>query len=622
MFRSLVLIALTIACSEPVETPLPPDAGSTQDAIVQLPKVGCAGCLVFTGGTVFDGTNAGIGTVVVEGTEVREVVLGDVEIEDGQVIDLAGKTIMPGLFDMHVHSPASAAVDGFLPGDPFPLHFKAMLRSGVTSFLDLGTSQRSIFEYRKRLREGQLLGPRLFAAGPLVTATGGHPCYTGTPPGDACVFIDAPEEADALIPPVLERDPDVVKIVVESGVLGHPLPQLGAESIGRVNTLAEAAGKAVIAHVSEAEDVEIVLDQGVRALAHVPGEDEISDDLAARLASLRVLMVPTLVVYERLALLSHSDLAFLDAPSLGDDVPADVLTGLRDPVNRMRLTTPDYMEWSQSAFDTARANFTKAVAAGVTIAAGTDAGNPGTFHGRALHRELELYVENGMTPIQALAAATKNAADFLSQTKLGRLEPGATADLLIVDGDATADITAIEHTSMVILDGTAIDRDALVLARETSLVRTPIVDLPEGSTCFDPSECAGGTYCGWQRVCSQECSFLQLCADGSACFPQDNSQNAGFCYEGDGCDPVAQNCENGEACIWLGNAASLCWVAGLAAAGETCDPGQLCAPGFECDFATNVCIQICDPMDPAACPAPLSCTDISADAGLPIGECR
>ncbi len=551
------------------------------------------------------------------------MVFGEVEVESGQVIDLTGQTILPGLFDLHVHSPASSAVDAFLlTGDRYQPHFKAMLRAGVTSYLDLGTSERAIFEYRQRLRDGVLLGPRLFAAGPLVTATGGHPCYSGSPPGDACLFADTPAKADALLPELLSRHPDVVKIVLESGVLGHALPQLAADSIGRVQALASAAGIKVIAHVSESEDVEIVLDQGVRALAHVPSQDELSTALAERMASEGVVMVPTLVVFERLSQLSNDDLGFLDAPNLSDDVPSVVIESLRDPTSRTRLSDPAYMEWSSSSFDRAQANFRRAVAAGVKIAAGTDAGNPGTFHGPSLIRELELYVENGLEPIRALEAGTKSAADFLGRSDLGRLEAGALADLLIVEGDAGADITALEHPVAVYRDGVEVDRAALALSRDTSLVTTPIAGRPEGATCFAESECVGGTYCGWQEVCAPVCGAIAGCATGSACFPQDGSQTAGFCYEGDGCDPLLQDCTNGEACIWLGNAATLCWVAGQAEAGEPCDPGQLCAPGLDCDFATDTCVQLCDPTDPGACTAPATCVDQSASAGLPIGECH
>jgi hypothetical protein len=112
------------------------------------------------------------------------------------------------------------------------------------------------------------------------------------------------------------------------------------------------------------------------------------------------------------------------------------------------------------------------------------------------------------------------------------------------------------------------------------------------------------------------------CAVGSACFGTSFIGDNGFCYQGDGCDPLAQNCENSEACIWLGNGASLCYFSSTSTAGQSCINGN-CAQGNQCDLRANICHEICDPnMAMPACPDLTSCTDVSAEAGLPIGECR
>src|SRR5437899_3068528 len=129
------------------------------------PDVGCDGCIVLQNGIVFDGVRAATGTVVLRGASVDSVTLGPVRATRGEVVPLDGKTVLPGLFDLHVHTPAPSGPYGFYPTtDQVPPHLKAMLRNGVTSFLDLGSSARLIFEYRQRLRDGRLDGPNMFPA--------------------------------------------------------------------------------------------------------------------------------------------------------------------------------------------------------------------------------------------------------------------------------------------------------------------------------------------------------------------------------------------------------------------------------------------------------------------------
>lgn len=283
------------------------------------------------------------------------------------------------------------------------------------------------------------------------------------------------------------------------------------------------------------------------------------------------------------------------------------------------MTSPAAQELYGRWLDSAQASFRTCLEAGVTIATGTDAGNPGTFHGRAMRRELALYVENGMRPIEALEAATRTAADALGRSDLGRIEAGAIADLLIVEGDATMDIEALSRVRAVYRAGRALDLDALSVQSETSLTNEPTTDLAEGQTCLSPDECNEELYCGWQYVCAERCRTSSDCASGSAClYPQ---PLLGFCYVGDGCDPIAQDCENGEACIWLGNEATLCWYASTQGPGEPCSATGTCAPGAQCNFATNRCVQLCAPAGSDECPEGQTCIDRSEEAGVPVGEC-
>jgi imidazolonepropionase-like amidohydrolase len=584
-------------------------------------RIGCDGCTVLTGGMVFDGTSAGLGAVALRDGAIEQVAYGPVTVEAGEVIDVSGRTVLPGLFDMHEHSRGDGAPYGyFSDASVTETNDKARLRSGVTSILDVGSPARMIFEHRARLRDGRVLGPNLFAAGPLVTAHGGHPCRNGSPGGDYCVFIDDAADVATELPPLLAQEPDVIKVVIEAGTPEQPLPRLSDDAVHALGAAARADGLRMIAHVSTSADVELALDAGILLFAHIPGEDRIDRALADRLVREGAVIVPTLAVYDSLARISTGTLEDLDASDITDDVPLPVLAAFEDPALLAYMTAPEtqalYAGWRENAL----ANFRTCLEAGVTMVAGTDAGNPGTFHGRALRRELALYVENGMSPIDALAAATREPADVLGRSDLGRLEPGAIADLLIVDGDATSDIAALGSVHAVYRAGRALDLAGLSVRSDSSLVIAPSVDLAAGATCLGEGECGDRLYCGWQSVCAATCGTAGGCATGSACFPQ-ASGTEGFCYPGDGCDPLAQGCANGEACIWLGNGATLCWYAAEPIGGEPCSALGVCAPGHQCDFTTSRCVELCDPRRTDGCSGGRTCRDRSAEAGVTVGEC-
>ncbi|MFT3766159.1 MAG: amidohydrolase family protein [Minicystis sp.] len=588
-------------------------------------EVGCAGCTVLRGGTVFDGTQAGRGAVVLDHEVVKEVVFGDVTVTKGQVVDVTGKTVLPGLVDMHVHLQAdSVPLGGSLgEGGHNEDHLKSMLRAGVTSYLDLGSSAHLIFEYRRRVEAGDMLGPRVFAVGPLLTPTGGHPCYAGSPPGDSCIFIDAPADVGASFSKLVAQGPDLIKVVIEGGAV-KPIPRMTEPSVAAIQQAAQSAGIPVIAHVSTAADMEDALTAGVTHFAHMPSEDLVTPALAQKLVARHAVVVPTAAVMDGFYAVSHGTLAALDDPKLRDDVPDEVIASLRNPKDLSYMTTAKYQQLTATWRDNTMANLKTCMAAGVTLASGTDAGNPGTFHGLALARELSLYVEAGMSPVDALVTATRTAADVLRRPDLGRLAPGAKADVLVVDGDATKDIGALRRVARVYKGGSLVDRAALALPAKTSLTRKPTTGVAAGGTCLGPSECGPGLTCDFDAVCVRTCSGFGGCAGGSACLPDLDDPNSGYCYPSDHCDPIAQSCVNGTACVPLGNGATACWYAGTGSNGQPCSPEGTCAVGSTCSFTTNTCMDLCDPAGVSGrkCPLGKKCKDASSWTGLAVGLCQ
>jgi imidazolonepropionase-like amidohydrolase len=578
----------------------------------QAPDDSCEECTALTGGQIFDGTRGGMGTVIVEGRQIVKIVWGEAHVRTGRVLDVRGQTVLPGLADLHVHLPAAPGPYGFYPDSNLVLdHLQPMARSGVTSFLDLGSSQSLIFTVRDQLaKEAIPQAPHMLAAGPLLTPTGGHPCYAGEPPGDACLFVDEPAQVAAAMTQLLAGKPDVVKVVLEAGTPSRPLPRLRNDVLAEV--VKQAAGLPVFAHVARRQDVLDGLDAGVRVFAHVPMDDLFTDEDCRRLKDAGATLIPTLAVADALDRVSSGHFDELGDPTLADDVDPQILRALGDPKALGRMTTPEYQAFAHSLFENGMANLTMCARAGVTVAAGTDAGNPGTFHGRSLARELALYVEAGLTPTAALVAATSAAGKLLHQP-IGVLAVGAPSDLLVVDGDPLSDISAVGRVSRVLIRGIELDRDQLAHGRTRWAIQQ---DAAAGSVCVAPGECASGLACSIDGRCAAACQLPEDCAAGQTCFP--SLEGDGACHAGDGCDLFLQDCVNGAACIFWGNSATGCWFAGSGTDGAPCSNSVGCARGFQCDYLAGKCRKLCDP----AAPSCANCVDQSAQAGLAIGWCQ
>ncbi|MFD0816978.1 amidohydrolase family protein [Micromonospora zhanjiangensis] len=322
-------------------------------------------------------------------------------------VDGAGRTLLPGLIDAHTHT-----FDGSLA---------QALAAGVTTELDMFCLPDNLAGLRGLAAERDDVAD-LRSSGLLATAPGGHPSQlmTGLDPqalaalGDAAGAFPAVAEVADVAPFVAARvadGADYIKIVIDDGVMhGADLPVLTPEVVSALVEAAHAAGLKAIAHAITTREVTIALDAGVDGLAHVYA-DAGSDDpagrrLAQRIAAEGVFVVTTLAYFEAI-----SQGAALDHVVAGSAANAVHAAGV---LHR----------------------------AGVTLLAGTDATPFAPQHGTAMHRELALLVKAGLTRTEALAAATSVPARHFGLTDRGRVAPDLRADLLLVEGDPTADITA------------------------------------------------------------------------------------------------------------------------------------------------------------------------------------
>ncbi|WP_219414551.1 metal-dependent hydrolase family protein [Pseudonocardia nigra] len=372
------------------------------------------------GGQVFDGSGApsAAADVVVADGQIVEVGPG---LDGDVVVDVTGATVLPGLFDCHVHVTVSGVDVMQRLTRPFSYQFyaaaenlRATLAAGITTARDAGGADLGI---QQALADGLIAGPRLLLSVNIIGQTGGHtdgwfPSGLELPlsvphPGRPAALADGPDELRRVVRSLLRAGADVIKICTTGGVLSprddprHT--QFGPDELDVVVAEAAAAGRGVMAHAQGAAGIKNALRAGVRSIEHgIYLDDEAIDLLLEREAWL----VPTLVAPR----------AVLAAASAGAQLPPAVVSKAAE-VSAVHLES-----------------VRRAAAAGVRIAMGTDSGvGP---HGQNLD-ELPLMQECGMTPEQVLVASTAEAARLCGlQDRTGRLEPGLAADLLVVDGDA------------------------------------------------------------------------------------------------------------------------------------------------------------------------------------------
>lgn len=385
---------------------------------------------------VFDGENViDTATVVVREGRIASVAR-DAAIPDGlPVMDGTGKTLLPGFIDAHVHAWGSAQRD--------------MSRFGVTTGLDMhGMPERLAGLRAERTTLDDTAQADLWAAGFAITAPEGH----GTQYGFPVPAIEADTDIDAFIAARIGEGADFIKLIVEdlsAYDADRTIPTLSAEQITRVIAAAHAHGKLTVVHVSTLHDARHAIDADADGLVHV-FIDAIADaDFIAAMRERDAFVVPTLAV---VAGMSGPD----DLPALGNDPHlGPMLTAEQRGTLQARFPGADPQRLAR-AIETVR----RLHAAGITVLAGTDAPNPGTAHGISLHAELELLTRAGLSPREALAAATAKPAQRFGLADRGRIAPGLRADLVLVDGDPTTDITATRAIVAVWKNGHRIERAA------------------------------------------------------------------------------------------------------------------------------------------------------------------
>lgn len=400
-------------------------------------------------GRVIDGTGAAAraaDVLIVDG-RIREVGPKLAAPAGVAVFDAAGKTVLPGLFDLHTHVPY-ATVGGF--GQDWGKNLKAYLRAGITSLADFGTYPETFAPMRRLMDKGVLAAPRVhFAA--RFTTPGGH----GAEGGRGELFtqeVITPREARAAMARVLPYKPNVIKVFTDGWRYGTA-PEMTSMEEPTLRVIVEEAHKAgipVLTHTVTLAKAKIAARAGVDAIMHGIQDVPVDEELAGLMAANRVAYGPTQAVYEPRA-------GYINEPLLSRLLEPAAVQAL---AGRRMLAEPS--EARIRKYEILKKNVAALHKAGVRIVTGTDAGITGTHHGWASLRELKLLVSSGLKPLEAIQAATSNAAKVLRvDTVRGTIQPGLEADILLIDGNPDEDIAAIDRIAALFVAGKPVNLEAL-----------------------------------------------------------------------------------------------------------------------------------------------------------------
>jgi hypothetical protein len=412
--------------------------------------------LVIRGARLFDaaaGTTRPDVTIVVEGDRIAAVGAdGSVDLPPGaEVIDAAGRTALPGLWDMHAHHGIPSR---YLELDA-PLH----LAAGITTARDLGSHTGPILSLRSRIESGEVLGPRLLLSG-FIDGPGQRP---------SGVLVGNVAEARAAVDRFAELD------YVQIKIYGQVPPDLVPAIIER----AKAHGMRVSGHIPAGMSLRDAVQAGFEEIQHAVSFlsnlgplPVISEDLDAYMEALERLTADPVRVRELVELMVTHEVALdptLTPLNQWSRVPLpwfDRMLERLPPQARRRVAAaqgfylwPSHPLWDQ-IFDNLLNIVRQMHEAGVPVLPGSD-----MMPGIAVHRELELYVQAGIPAPEVLTLATLGAARVMEMDdEVGSIEPGKLADLILVDGDPTTDISDIRRVVMVIKDGRVYDPAAIYRA--------------------------------------------------------------------------------------------------------------------------------------------------------------
>ena len=408
-------------------------------------RLGCALCISLMAVASAAGqpapARAFTGLTLIDGTDRPPVANAIILVQDGRVvsagpaisvtipanaerISLAGKTVIPGLINAHGHVNAARDL----------LTYAAY---GVTTVFSLGSEPQEVFVARELQKTPQLSRSRVYVAGPVLTP-------------------NTPDEARALVDSVAKLKVDMVKIRVDDNL--GTTPKMSPELYNTVISQAHKNKLRVATHLFYLADAKALLMAGTDFIAHSVRDAEVDRDFLNALKARGICYSPTLM-REVSTFVYESTPEWFNDPLFLRYANKEWVQTMVEPARQEAMRKSASAQRYKVALGVASKNLKKISDAGLPIAMGTDTGPTGRFQGYFELMELELMVKAGLTPRQALLAATRDAARCLRRDReLGTLEPGKWADFVALDADPLADIANVRRIASVWIAGNRVAR--------------------------------------------------------------------------------------------------------------------------------------------------------------------
>ena len=413
--------------------------------------------LALVGGMLLDGYEAGPihhAAVLIEGDRIVRVgpAAGITIPPDYTVIDTSGRTMMPGMIELHAHL---VILGHGNYGTWFPwmqknggetmlnrvmeISARQLLNAGVTSAVDLGAPLQPSISIRDRINRGEVPGPRMSMSGPWLTRT------PGVFPLEYQIKVESPQQAAQEVEKLAAAGVDVIK--AHSG--------LTREDYQAIADTAHKHRLRVHAHVYAETDVRNALETGIDVLTHAgsagtapPYSEQMITDIVNRGRPVVITAAHRSWIYPDTAAFPER----LQDPQLKKDFPADIYAEVQDSMKNWRAL--GYFGRTDREMLFRERGVKQFVDSGAVIGMGTDSGTPLNFHTEALWREAKVHVDMGMPAIRVISSLTRIGATILGKGReLGTIEPGKLADIIVVNGNPLYDIVALAHVETVIKGG-------------------------------------------------------------------------------------------------------------------------------------------------------------------------
>ena len=419
------------------------------------------------------------GSVLVRQGKIAEIYDGtapDAKSLNAEKIDAAGKTILPGLIDVHVHigAPGGFYSDSKNYANPKNVEraLEAYLYCGVTAVRSAGDALDSMVKARRTFGSGEKLCTELLFCGPLFTAEGGHGTeyfknlpeqIRGQMMAQSVRLPKTADEGRAQVDGLANEGVNAIKGILDAGAAGYTFNRMDVSLLRAVADEAHAKQLPVAVHTGSAADVADAIAAGADSIEHGSFSEEIPDATIAEMKARGVTYDPTLSVAEGFTSFAQGDTALLKRSLVQQVTSKDLIAGTESAAHDDKFKA---MREGISRYPISREigakNLLKAWRAGVTLVTGSDAGNFLVMHGPTVQHEIELWVAAGIPAEVALQAATANAAKLLrADSRIGTIEKGKEATLLVVDGNPLQDVKTLSSISVVFMKGERVARNDL-----------------------------------------------------------------------------------------------------------------------------------------------------------------